>query len=316
MLEYNKTELGHAAKKLGFVRDTLEKVLRLAEILRFVNESKTVGGNIALKGGTAINLALHELPRLSVDLDFDFAHNLPRDEMLAVREAITDTVNRYTKSQGYGLSPKSKYTHSLDSMVYAYKNAAGNNDTIKFEVNYSQRSHVLDTQRRTISAFSLFEPFEAIVYDAIEIYAGKIAALMSRAASRDLFDVYRMVIDGLIPESQLPLLKSAAVFYVSFADDVEEWDFSFERVNQITQHRIRTELLPVLKTGEKFDLPLVRELVNGFLAEHISATDEVREYLEAFKHGEYHPELLFDNPAILDRIANHPMVAWRLRQGR
>jgi predicted nucleotidyltransferase component of viral defense system len=316
MLEYNKTELGKSAKDLGFVRDTLEKVLRLAEILRFVNESKTIGGYIALKGGTAINLALYELPRLSVDLDFDFAHNLPRDEMLAVREVITNIVNRYARGQGYDLSPKSKYTHSLDSMVYAYKNAAGNNDTIKFEVNYSQRSHVLDAQRRTISAFSLFEPFEATVHDAIEIYAGKIAALMSRAASRDLYDVYRMVKDGLMPESKLVLLRSAAVFYLSFADDVLEWDFNFERVNQITQYRIRTELLPVLKTGEKFDLLSAIELVSSFLAKHVSETDEVKEYLKAFKHGEYHPEFLFDDPAILDRISNHPMVAWRLRQGR
>jgi predicted nucleotidyltransferase component of viral defense system len=316
MLEYNKAELGKTAKDLGFVRDTLEKVLRLAEMLRFVNESKTVGEYIALKGGTAINLALFDLPRLSVDLDFDFAHNLPRDEMLAVRETITDTVNRYTKSQGYDLSLKSKYTHSLDSMVYAYRNAAGNNDTIKFEVNYSQRSHVLDTQRRTISAFSLFEPYQATVCNAVEIYAGKIAALMSRAASRDLYDIYRMVKDGLIPESQLALLKSAAVFYISFADDEEDWDFSFERVNQITQHRIRTELLPVLKTGEKFDLSSAVELVNGFLAAYISETDEVREYLEAFKRGEYRPELLFADPTILGRIENHPMIAWRLRQGR
>ena len=36
MIEYNRVELGKAAKERGFVRDTFEKVLRLKEILRLV----------------------------------------------------------------------------------------------------------------------------------------------------------------------------------------------------------------------------------------------------------------------------------------
>jgi predicted nucleotidyltransferase component of viral defense system len=278
-----------------------------------VNETETVARHLVLKGGTAINLALFNLPRLSVDLDFDFSHNLPREEMSAVREELTETINRYAKGQGYKLSPKSKYTYSLDSMVYAYRNAAGNNDSIKFEINYSQRSHVLEAQRRTVLAHGLFEPFDIIVCDPIEIYAGKIAALMSRAAPRDLYDVYRMVNDNLIPESQLALLKSASAFYVSIADDAKDWDFGFEKVSQITQHRIRTELLPVLRIGERFDLSPAIELVSNFLAGHISETDGVREYLEAFKVGEFRPELLFEDATILSRIASHPMVLWKMR---
>ena len=35
MIEYNRVELGKAAKERGFVRDTFEKVLRLKEILRY-----------------------------------------------------------------------------------------------------------------------------------------------------------------------------------------------------------------------------------------------------------------------------------------
>lgn len=35
---YNKVEIGRAAKQRGFVRDTFEKVLRLKEILCFLNE--------------------------------------------------------------------------------------------------------------------------------------------------------------------------------------------------------------------------------------------------------------------------------------
>lgn len=42
------------------------------------------GGDFALKGGTAINLFLREMPRLSIDLDLVFTnHQMPRPEALA-----------------------------------------------------------------------------------------------------------------------------------------------------------------------------------------------------------------------------------------
>ena len=37
--------------------------------------------SLALKGGTAINLTIFDLPRLSVDIDLDYAKNNSRDEM-------------------------------------------------------------------------------------------------------------------------------------------------------------------------------------------------------------------------------------------
>lgn len=36
--------------------------------------------HLLLKGGTAINLTIFNLPRLSVDIDLDFVPNLPREE--------------------------------------------------------------------------------------------------------------------------------------------------------------------------------------------------------------------------------------------
>jgi len=47
-------------------------------------------GVFALKGGTAINLFVRDMPRLSVDLDLVFPdHSLPRDQALAqINEAV------------------------------------------------------------------------------------------------------------------------------------------------------------------------------------------------------------------------------------
>ena len=40
MPKYDKAELGKMAQEYGFVRDIFEKVLRLKEILRYLNEEK------------------------------------------------------------------------------------------------------------------------------------------------------------------------------------------------------------------------------------------------------------------------------------
>ena len=67
----------------------------LTEIAPVVFES----GIFALKGGTAINLFLREMPRLSVDLDLVFTdHRLPRAEALAaINEALRAGRDRLAK---------------------------------------------------------------------------------------------------------------------------------------------------------------------------------------------------------------------------
>ena len=56
MMQLDRLTLGRMAKELGFVRDTLEKVCRLADVLKFMESDVLLSETIALKGGTAINL--------------------------------------------------------------------------------------------------------------------------------------------------------------------------------------------------------------------------------------------------------------------
>ena len=76
MILFDKNELGKIAKEKGFVRDTYEKVLRLAEVLRFLNEEPFLKEHLVLKGGTAINLTIVDMPRMSVDIDMDALFNI------------------------------------------------------------------------------------------------------------------------------------------------------------------------------------------------------------------------------------------------
>ena len=137
MLQYNRNDLEIAARNHHFTRDTFEKVLRLKTILDFMNTHEFLKAHLLLKGGTAINLTIFDLPQLSVDIDMDFIPNLPREVMLQTRKTISEIIKAYMASEGYTFSPASRIHHSLDAFHFTYTNAVGNQDMIKIELNYS-----------------------------------------------------------------------------------------------------------------------------------------------------------------------------------
>ncbi|NLK28986.1 MAG: nucleotidyl transferase AbiEii/AbiGii toxin family protein [Clostridiales bacterium] len=95
--------------------------------------------SLALKGGTAINLTIFNLPRLSVDIDLDYLITNSREEMLESRAVINSAIDRYMVSKGYSKNPKTKNPHSLDSWIYDYMGVSRNKENIKIEINYSLR---------------------------------------------------------------------------------------------------------------------------------------------------------------------------------
>ena len=158
MPQFNRRELDERSRQYGFNRDTFEKVLRLKIILEYFNSQDYLKEHLLLKGGTAINLTIFNLPRLSVDIDLDFVPNLPREETMSAREAVSDIIRRYMSEQGYSLSDASRFSHSLDAFHYNYINAAGNRDMIKIEINYSLRTHVLQAEERCLLTDAFGEP--------------------------------------------------------------------------------------------------------------------------------------------------------------
>ncbi len=316
MTPYNKQTLDAIAKEHGFIRDNLEKVMRLVDILHYFHESKLLSKTLVLKGGTAINLTIFELPRLSVDIDLDFSVNCSRDEMLAIRQQVNDEVLRYMQSEGYRLAPSSKSPHTLDSWVFHYTNAAGNNDGIKIEINYSDRCHILPTVDTHITI-----PFlnDVVVRSLapIELFATKINALISRSAARDIYDVHNMIAQRLFTtDEELNLLRKATVFYLTVGSSRKNNDTptiytEFPLIDKIRYPQIRSQLLPVLRRSEHFDIEQVKEEVKSFLLSLLVLTDNEKEYVETFNRREYIPELLFDNPDIVERVKSHPMALWK-----
>lgn len=313
MNSYNKNDIAQLAAQTHFLRDNLEKVLRLSDVLNFIAQSPKLKDCMVLKGGTAINLTVFVMPRLSVDIDLDFHKDCTRGEMLAYRAEINAEIMAYMASQGYQLSPDTKNPHSLDSWVFYYLNAGGNRDNIKIEINYSMRQHVFPPRLRTINVDYL-QTAAVLTLEPVELFGSKIKALIERHTCRDLYDVYNLLHSDLFHSFDLALLRKIVVFYLAVGGSLPlRKQYDLAPIRQIKFAQIRATLLPMLKKGDTFDFEVAKTEVLQFLENLLNLTDSETAFIDAFIAKEYRPELLFDDAEIIKNVRNHPMAYWKIK---
>ncbi len=310
---YDKAEIGRAAQQHGFVRDTFEKVLRLREILRYLNKEEYLGEHLLLKGGTAINLMVFNLPRLSVDIDMDYTPNDTKKDMLEARERITTLLKDYMEAEGYQLSQGSRFTHSLDAFYYQYQNAGGNRDMIKIELNYSLRAHILEPVHRRILPEAFDDGMTIRMAAPMELFAAKGNALISRAAARDLYDWGNLIAENLFADER-DMFRKCFAFYTTISAETVNRSFDTSAIDSLKFDKIRRELLPVLSKKNNFKLDERKQQAKDHIADLMQLTDREQEYMDLFIAKEYVPELLFDDEEIVERIKEHPMAIWKCQQ--
>jgi len=313
MMQFDRITLGRKAKELGFVRDTFEKVCRLVEVLRVMEADAVLSPCLALKGGTAINLTIFDLPRLSVDIDLDYSKNVSRDEMLAEREEITSRIKKYMTAAGYTLGDKSKSYHALDSFVFEYQNAAGMRDNLKIEINYMIRCHVLPVERRVVRLPWLEEVLTVLSVSPLEIFGSKIVALLNRTAPRDLYDIRNMLKLGTVAREDEALLRKIVMFYAALGSDAVPEAFTIDSIPQVQQFKIKSELVPVLRQGEWFEAKTAQREIAEYLSRVLVPDAEELSFWQEFNRKQYRPELLFKDEEVVSRVKLHPMAAWKCR---
>jgi Nucleotidyl transferase AbiEii toxin, Type IV TA system len=153
-----------------------------------------------LKGCTAINLFVEDMPRLSVDIDVVWKdHTTPREQaMTGISEAL--------QRSGQGLQKKgikvriSAANKGEEAKLFVERG----NRQVKIEVNHVFRGTVLlPEQRRLVKkARDLFTTDLTVpVVARPELYVSKIVAALDRQHPRDFFDLLGMYEkDGLTPE--------------------------------------------------------------------------------------------------------------------
>lgn len=162
----------------------------------------------ALKGGTAINLFVRDLPRLSVDIDLVYLPIADRDSSLqAVRDGLERIAARLER--GGRMAIERRLLPDGKRLV-----VQSDGVTIKIEVSPVLRGTVFPPVLRSVSAgvetrFGFAEM--QLVSDA-DLYAGKIAAALDRQHPRDLFDIHFLFVNEGISDD---LFKAFLIYLVS-----------------------------------------------------------------------------------------------------
>jgi predicted nucleotidyltransferase component of viral defense system len=315
MRSYNIRDLTNIAQYNKFNRDTLEKVLRLSELLKLFNENEELKGKYVLNGGTAINLCLFDFPRLSVDIDMNFNSNSSKEEMLGMRELHRKLISAFVALDGYTIDPKSRFTFTLDSYLLKYTNAAGSRDNIKIELNYSNRIQILEPVNYKLSS-KIIDNESILALNKVELYGSKIAALIGRTTARDVFDVFQLVNNQILLDNELDILKKCSIFYLLMSNEFQPFG---DLLNQFKKNMenlsfsaIKRNLIPLLHVGEIIDTDAFKQTVSQFIETLFELTETEQKYIDSFNAGEFNPELLFDK-AIANRLKEHPMALWKMK---
>ncbi|ENQ0966314.1 nucleotidyl transferase AbiEii/AbiGii toxin family protein [Pseudomonas aeruginosa] len=156
----------------------------------------------AMKGGTAINLFVQDMPRLSVDIDVVYLPwQVPRDEaLMAINEELAAIAQRV---EPLGIQARLIRSKELgDTKLIAEDETS----QVKVEVNVVFRGTVLPVAQRplgTKTSDRFGVEFSVPTLDVAELYAGKLVAALDRQHPRDLFDVWRLFETGGITDEMV-----------------------------------------------------------------------------------------------------------------
>jgi predicted nucleotidyltransferase component of viral defense system len=180
-----------------------------ARLLTQVAPLVFVDDTFALKGGTAINLFVRDIPRLSVDLDLVFPdHTLSRDKALArIKAALRQAADRLKKR---GFQTHASAADAGETKLLVRRGRI----EIKVEVNFVMRGTVQPVRRASLTPTArdvLMADLDIPVVSLEDMYGGKLVAALDRQHPRDLFDLMLL----FAHEGITPGIRRAFVVYLA-----------------------------------------------------------------------------------------------------
>ena len=269
----------------------------VVQVLPFFKSEKV----FALKGGTAINLFVRDLPRLSVDVDLTY---LPINER---KIALIDISERLEKvsTQIIGQFTKIKIVRKIlsETNTTIALNIKRENVSIKIEPNFILRGTVFKPieQRICKKAEELFEKTMSIsTLSFADLYGSKLCAALDRQHPRDLFDVHLLLKNEGITEQ---VRKAFIVYLISHPRPIVELlDPNPQDFHDVYFHEFE---------GMTFDKVPLDDLIatQNYLIQNIKniLTAEEKQFLISFKSLAPNWKLLG-----LENIQELPAVKWKL----
>ncbi len=255
--------------------------------------------SFALKGGTAINLFVRDMPRLSVDIDLAFIPIAPWAESISAIDNALQRISARIRTSIDGVRVVETRLRGQGSVnkLFVQRQVV----QIKIEVTPVLRGSVFAPEDKSArpAVESAFGYAETSVLSFPDLYGGKLVAAMDRQHPRDLFDVWRLMDEEGIDDN----LRAAFIVYL-LSHDRPMHEVISPRRKDIAQEYERgfagmTEEEVPLET-----LLDVRERLSAEIAGNM--LDAHKQFLVSFERGESQWDLLG-----LDSIDKLPAVLWR-----
>jgi hypothetical protein len=288
-------------------------VIHLLEVLEGIRSHPFLKTRMLLKGGTALNLFVLDVPRLSVDIDLNYIGAADRETMLAERLQVEQALQAVFGRLGVQVR-RVPDEHAGGKWRLSYAGVDGRFGTLEVDVNFMLRTPLwppaMADSRRVGSVGISGVP----VLDVHELAAGKFAALFGRTASRDLFDVRELLVAGSFDLERLRL-----GFVVYGGINRRDWrGVSLDEV-QADPHDVERRLVPLLRAGAgpaRADVAAWSEALASESRELLSAVLPMRQQEQAFlehlnERGEIVPELLTGDAAMQQLLRDHPGLRWK-----
>ena len=301
--------IARLAGQTGYREETLEKVVRLLDLLADINRHPFLSRVLVLKGGTALSFGFGRPRRLSVDLDFNYIGALELSGMERDRPRVEEAVARIAGAQGYRIQ-WSREAHAGRKCFLSYTNARGGPDRIEVDLNFLHRQPLLTPIERALWSPEDETALRVQMLSQEELYAGKACAMLDRMAPRDLFDM------AALPENA-PDLHTSPIFraiFIAVSGTLPHpvYSYSRDRIHAVEADAVRGQLYPMLIRGEEPEPEVFMDRAWGTMEILLRLTDTEREFVDRLQIGELRPELLFPvRPDIAERAAHHPALLWK-----
>lgn len=306
------------AESTGFRPEVLEKVILLLRLLGTIQTHPFLRGKLALKGGTALNLFLFDVPRLSVDIDLNYVGAATREEMMAERPKLEDALGAVFAREGFSVV-RIPADHAGGRWALRYQSALGGGGNLEVDLNYMFRVPLWTPVAQDSRPVGSFQASGIPLLDIHELAAGKFAALLARAASRDLYDAHQ-----LFTKRQFDHARLRAAFVVYGAVNRKDWRTVSPDDVRATPAEVRSQLIPTLRQAviagaegtDAWGARLVSECRDG-VTSLLPFTEAEREFLDRLlDYGEVEPTLLTGDAELAERIRRHPGLAWKAHNVR
>ena len=301
----------------GFRADVLEKAAHLLGLLKAIRSHPLLGGKLALKGGTALNLFVFNVPRLSVDIDLNYVGAQDREAMLQERPRIEGAMQAVFSREDFEVR-RMPEEHAGGKWSLRYATASGQSGGIDVDLNYMYRVPLWPVTTMDSHSLGSWRATDIPVVDIHELAAGKLTALLARQKARDLFDS-RLIfsIEGLDFER----LRTAFIVYGAM--NRKDWRMVSVEDLAFDPRELSSQLLPALRTGgiqgieaASYGGMLVDECREA-LSTLLPFNDAERAFLDLLlDEGKIDATILTSDKTLQERIQGQPLLEWKAQNVR